>query len=238
VDNLFMAGRCISVTHEALGTVRVMKTCGMMGEVVGKAASICAIRNCTPREVYEKYWSEMDELLKLPGRSHRATVDGKLTIPDVPLPKVTDAPENRPLGLDPAKLPGVVMDDAQAKATGKWNHGTGLSGYVGTSYAYAAGNSGATMRYELKSPGAGKYEIRVSYAPHENRGTKVPVTVDCAAGKKTVTINQREKAPLENGFIALGVFELKAGETVSVTIGTEGAGGNVHADAVQIVPAK
>ena len=27
----FMAGRCISVTHEALGTVRVMKTCGMMG---------------------------------------------------------------------------------------------------------------------------------------------------------------------------------------------------------------
>ena len=33
--NLFMAGRCISVTHEALGTTRVMKTCGMMGEVVG-----------------------------------------------------------------------------------------------------------------------------------------------------------------------------------------------------------
>ena len=38
VPNLFMAGRCISVNHEALGTVRVMRTCGMMGEVVGKAA--------------------------------------------------------------------------------------------------------------------------------------------------------------------------------------------------------
>ena len=36
-----MAGRNISVTHEALGTVRVMRTCGMMGEVVGKAASLC-----------------------------------------------------------------------------------------------------------------------------------------------------------------------------------------------------
>ena len=33
-----MAGRDISVDREALGPVRVMRTCGMMGEVVGKAA--------------------------------------------------------------------------------------------------------------------------------------------------------------------------------------------------------
>ena len=35
IDNLFMAGRNISVTHVALGTIRVMRTTGMMGEVVG-----------------------------------------------------------------------------------------------------------------------------------------------------------------------------------------------------------
>ena len=35
IDNLFMAGRNISVTHEALGAVRVMKTTGCMGEIVG-----------------------------------------------------------------------------------------------------------------------------------------------------------------------------------------------------------
>ena len=51
-----MAGRCISVTHEALGTVRVMKTCGMMGEVVGRAASICVKHDCLPRSVYERTW--------------------------------------------------------------------------------------------------------------------------------------------------------------------------------------
>ena len=45
----------LSVTHEALGTVRVMKTGGMIGEVVGKAASICVKNDCTPREVYERY---------------------------------------------------------------------------------------------------------------------------------------------------------------------------------------
>jgi hypothetical protein len=37
---MFMAGRDISVSHIALGSVRVMRTCGMMGEVVGMAASV------------------------------------------------------------------------------------------------------------------------------------------------------------------------------------------------------
>ena len=35
-----MAGRDISVSHVALGTVRLMRTCGMMGEVIGMAASV------------------------------------------------------------------------------------------------------------------------------------------------------------------------------------------------------
>ena len=53
VNNLFMAGRNISVTHVALGTVRVMRTTGMMGEVVGMAASICIQEDCLPRQVYQ-----------------------------------------------------------------------------------------------------------------------------------------------------------------------------------------
>jgi hypothetical protein len=71
IDNLFMAGRCISVSHEALGTVRVMKTCGMMGEVVGRAASVAVRHGTTPRGVYENHWDELDELLELPGKARR-----------------------------------------------------------------------------------------------------------------------------------------------------------------------
>jgi len=41
IPNLFMAGRDISVTKYALGAVRVQPTTGMMGEIVGMAASIC-----------------------------------------------------------------------------------------------------------------------------------------------------------------------------------------------------
>ena len=71
IGNLFMAGRNVSVTHEALGTVRVMKTGGMIGEVVGKAASICVKNECSPRDVYERYFGELKELLQLPGAARR-----------------------------------------------------------------------------------------------------------------------------------------------------------------------
>jgi hypothetical protein len=63
VPNLFMAGRNISVTHVALGTVRVMRTTGMMGEVVGMAASICKKNNCLPRKIYESHLDELKALM-------------------------------------------------------------------------------------------------------------------------------------------------------------------------------
>ena len=67
IKNLFMAGRCISVTKTGLGPVRVMKTCAMMGEVVGKAASICIKKNVSPRGVYTQYLKELKLLLNKPG---------------------------------------------------------------------------------------------------------------------------------------------------------------------------
>ena len=64
IDNLFMAGRDISVTHVALGTVRVMRTTGMMGEVVGMAASLCKKHNTTPRKIYQTHLGELKGLMK------------------------------------------------------------------------------------------------------------------------------------------------------------------------------
>ena len=59
ISNLFMAGRDVSVTHDALGSVRVMRTGGMMGEVVGTAAAICVRHRVQPRDIYEKYLGEL-----------------------------------------------------------------------------------------------------------------------------------------------------------------------------------
>lgn len=64
IGNLLMAGRNISCTHVGLGTVRVMRTTAMMGEVAGMAASICHMKDCSPREVYTRYLPQLKQLMK------------------------------------------------------------------------------------------------------------------------------------------------------------------------------
>ena len=234
IENLFMAGRCISVTHEALGTVRVMKTCGMMGEVVGKASSICVLHECWPRDVYSHYLDDLKQLCRLPGKARRATVNDPLEIPeDVPVA----LPEGPPTGIDPSKLEGIVIDDTKAKQTGTWGSGAGLKGYVGYGYVYASEGSGAAIEFECTVPTAGRYEVRVAYRPHANRGTKVPITVRTGSSETQHRVNMHDEPPLQNGFISVGVVELAANETCSVIISAEGAGGLACADAVQLVPA-
>lgn len=230
IENLFMAGRCVSVTHEALGTTRVMKTCGMMGEVVGKAASICVLKDATPREVYTKHLGYLMDLLELPGKAHRKTVDDEIIIPEDALPLA--GPLGPPTGLDPAKLKGTIIDDREAKKQGNWTEGTGLKGYVAYGYLYS---TNGVVKFDYQAPKAGKYEIRLAYQPHENRGDKVPVIVETQAGRKALEINMQKKPPIENGFISLGEYPLSAEEPVSVVLSTMGAGGHVHADAVQIL---
>ncbi len=63
ISNMFMVGRCISVTHIALGTIRVQRTGGMMGEVVGMAASLCKKYNTDPRGVYQKHLEDLKSLM-------------------------------------------------------------------------------------------------------------------------------------------------------------------------------
>lgn len=240
IENLFMAGRDISVTHEALGTVRVMKTGGMIGEVVGKAASICVKNQCTPRTVYERYFPELQELLALRGAARRETVNGPITLPDgyTPPPPIVDKKAAAANGTTVASLPGQVMDDDQAKLTGKWSQGAGLPDYVANGYRYRSTNEVGSARYEFKIEKAGTYEVRMNYSEHENRASNAPVTIETADGKKRVTVNERAKAPLPQGFISLGKFRFTPSKPAVVVIGEGPANGTVAVDAVQILPAE
>ncbi len=79
IANLFMAGRDISVTREALGAVRVMRTCGMMGEIVGKAAWIAMRHHSSPRGVYANHLPLLRELMAQPGALRRNEPAGNPT---------------------------------------------------------------------------------------------------------------------------------------------------------------
>jgi hypothetical protein len=206
----------------------------MMGEVVGKAASICLRHDCTPRDVFERYLTELKTLCHLPGATRRENAHAPLVIP--PNPPPLPAPPT-PDGIDPKSLAGLVIDDAQAKFTGSWGNKGNLKGYIGGGYRYAPGDSKATARFEFQVPEDGRYEVRLAHQPHENRASNTPVTVFCADGEKHLQVNQRAAPNLPPCFISLGVFPFTAGKVWAVEIRASGANGNVHADAVQVLPA-
>jgi hypothetical protein len=60
IENLFLAGRIVSVSHVAFGSTRVMATCGNNAQAVGMAAALCREIGAMPRELLES--ARMDEL--------------------------------------------------------------------------------------------------------------------------------------------------------------------------------
>jgi hypothetical protein len=114
VGNLFMVGRCVSVTHEALGTTRVMKTGGLMGEVVGMAASVCKEHDCDPRDVYRSHLAELKGLLRRGvGKGGPATAPGG----EVDIPGENLAPSARVTvsgDYDAARYPKKMLTDGRA----------------------------------------------------------------------------------------------------------------------------
>ena len=51
VENLLVAGRCISASSEASGAIRVMPPCMMLGQAAGTAAALSIKQEITPRKV-------------------------------------------------------------------------------------------------------------------------------------------------------------------------------------------
>ena len=51
IDNLLVAGRCVSSTHEGQAALRIMPTCFAMGEAVGVAAALACQQGISPQDV-------------------------------------------------------------------------------------------------------------------------------------------------------------------------------------------
>jgi hypothetical protein len=63
IDNLYVSGRCISGTHEAHASYRVMSICMAMGQAVAVAAACCVKQGKIPRTL--PFRTVQDELGKL-----------------------------------------------------------------------------------------------------------------------------------------------------------------------------
>lgn len=66
-DNLLVAGRCVSATHEALAAIRVQPICMAMGQAAGTAAAMCALEDKRPADLnvrsLQKKLVEQDAIL-------------------------------------------------------------------------------------------------------------------------------------------------------------------------------
>ena len=68
IDNLMLAGRCLSSSHAAMGAIRVMNTLGAAAEAVGIAAALCNEHGVDPREVRQFHMEELQQrILKADG---------------------------------------------------------------------------------------------------------------------------------------------------------------------------
>ena len=138
-------------------------------------------------------------------------------------------------------LPGVVVDNPDAKAIGKWGKSDGIKNRVGSEYLLSK-TSGSKVIYPVAFPDEGRYEVRITIAQHANRAPKAHVTVLHKDGNQSFRIDQR-KAPgafnkdrSDGYFQSLGFFEFPSGQWDAVEISAKGGGGFVVADAVQFLP--
>lgn len=83
VENLWMAGRCLSTTHVALGPVRVMQTLAQLGQAVGLAAAHAIRAGATPRRLADPAGPHLAPLqqallradVRIPGLRHTDAAD-------------------------------------------------------------------------------------------------------------------------------------------------------------------
>ena len=184
--------------------------------------------------MYYSYLDELKELMNRRGVERRDTPDGTFYV----APGAFELP---PVGVryhDPAKLPGIVVDDEQAKLTGQWTEGENLINFIGTHYTYAGPKGKASALFEFKVPASGRYEVRFAYQPHENRASNAAVTVRSTDGDKLVRVNERVAPTLAPTFVSLGVFLFDAATPGVVEVTNDKANGLVAIDAIQILPAK
>ena len=135
-------------------------------------------------------------------------------------------------------LPGLVLDDTQAKRIGEWTASKFSGSFIGEGYLHDGDKDKGekTLTFTPEFSKAGTYEVRLAYVPGKNRASNVPVKILHLDGDYAGKIDQQQTPSLDGRFVSLGRFPFDETNQWFVMISNEGTDGHVVVDAVQFLP--
>jgi hypothetical protein len=151
---------------------------------------------------------------------------------------VSVATEKPGRSVDPGTLPGIVVDDTQAKVVGVWKHSKAVGSYIGEGYLtdYNEGKGEKTVTFTPPIAKAGRYDVRLAYSYFADRANNVKVTIFHADGEETVYVDETQVPPIDGRFLSLGKFRFEKDGAGYVLITNEGTTKFVTVDALQLIP--
>lgn len=153
--------------------------------------------------------------------------------------KAVSEPTTRPgLAIAKSELPGIILDDTDARVVGDWKHSTFVRSFIGEGYLHDdnAGKGEKTITFTPQIPESGVYELRLAYAHANARANNIRVTILHADGEDAVFVDQSEVPPIEGRFVSLGKFRFEKDGAGYVLISNDGTKGYVTVDALQFLP--
>ncbi len=187
--NLLFAGRNMSVTHMALGTVRVEGTLAAAGQAAGTAAALCAKKGITPRALYTGHIREFQQILLkddqyIPGLVNEDPSDlartAKVTASSTATYEIFDQQRVNQKESHPLNMPRAVMFPR------------GLMEKLETISLFVESTIKTTVELELHLRGSEKFE---DFSSSEDIATAKASVPPGKKSRVTFTFNQAVRTP-------------------------------------------
>ena len=226
-DNLLVPV-ALSCTHVGISSLRIEGAWMAIGQAAGVAAALSAKDDVAVQQL---------EYAKL--RRRLLAQKQVLDLSDEPDLPAADG------SIDAESLPGIVLDDTQAKLTGNWSRSTNFKPYIENGYVFSGekdsetmGDGSATATFQLTVPRSGRYQLLMAYSAHETRAQQVPVTVSSGDHRNRIIVDQTKPLPGGKPFRPVGMVELEANAETVIQISNLDTTGFVILDALQLIPAQ